>query len=75
MRKDKLLARGVEMEFEGGLEEVTAHAGVALLVETGRRSGVTGKADRILAPKKNPKGLAKLRLKPPSEAVDTARTG
>ena len=29
MRKSKLLPRGVEMEFEGGLEEeVTAHAGV-----------------------------------------------
>ncbi len=58
MRKSKLLPRGLEMEFEGGLEEeVTAHAGVSLLVETGRRSGVMGKADQVLPPKKNPKGL------------------
>ncbi len=58
MRKSKLLPKGVEMEFEGGLgEEVTAHAGVVLLIETGRRSGVIGKADRVLAAKKNPKGL------------------
>jgi hypothetical protein len=58
MRKSKLLPRGLEMEFEGGLEEeVTAHAGVALLVETGRRSGAMEKADRVLPPKKNPKGL------------------
>ena len=46
------------MEFEGGLvEEVTAHAGVALLVETGRRSGVMERADRVMPAKKNPKGL------------------
>ncbi|HEX2923334.1 MAG TPA: IS1380 family transposase [Chloroflexota bacterium] len=58
MRKDKLLPRGLEMEFEGGLEEeVTAHAGVSLLVETGRRSGVMEKADQVLPGKKNPKGL------------------
>lgn len=46
------------MEFEGGLEEeVTAHAGVVLLIETGRRSGVIGKADGVLVAKRNPKGL------------------
>jgi hypothetical protein len=48
----------VEIAFEGGLqEEVTAHAGVALLVETGRRSGVMALAERVLPGKKNPKGL------------------
>ncbi len=58
MRKEKLSARSLEIEFEGGLrEEVTAHAGVALLVETSRRSGVFSTADRVLAGKKNPKGL------------------
>jgi hypothetical protein len=58
VRKSKLLPKGVEMEFEGGLEEaVTAHAGVVLLIETGRRSRVIEQADRVLAAKKNPKGL------------------
>lgn len=58
MRKSKLLPRGVEMEFEGGLvEEVTGHAGVVLLMETGRRSGVMERADRVLPAKRNPKGL------------------
>lgn len=58
MRKEKLSARSLEIEFEGGLrEEVTAHAGIALLVETSRRSGVVATADRVLAGKKNPKGL------------------
>ena len=63
VRKSKLLPRGVEMEFRGGLEEeVTAHAGVVLLVETGRRSGVIGKADRVLPAKKNPKGLGQAQM-------------
>lgn len=58
LRKEKLLPKRVEMEFEGGLvEEVTAHAGVVLLVETGRRSGVLETADRVMPVKKNPKGL------------------
>lgn len=58
MKKGKLSATKLEIEFEGGLEEaVTAHAGVALLVETGRRSGVISTADRVLRAKKNPKGL------------------
>lgn len=58
MKKSKTLPRGIEIGFEGGLEEeMTAHAGVGLLVETGRRSGVMGKADRVLLAKKNPKGL------------------
>ena len=59
MREDKFLPRGLEIEFAGGLqEEVTAHAGVALLVETGRRSGVMATADRVLPGKRNPKGLS-----------------
>ncbi len=63
MRKSKLLPRGLEMEFEGGLEEeVTAHAGVGLLVEAGRRSGVMERVDRVLAPKKNPKGLGQAQM-------------
>ena len=58
MRREKFSARSLEMEFEGGLQEaVTAHAGVALLVEVGRRSGVMATADRVLPSKKNPKGL------------------
>ena len=63
MRKSKLLPGGVEIEFEGGLEEeVTAHAGVGLLVETGRRSGVMAKADRVLPSKKNSKGLGQAQM-------------
>lgn len=63
MKKGKLSARGLEIEFEGGLrEEVTAHAGVALLVEVGRRSGVIATADRVLPAKKNPKGLTQGQL-------------
>ncbi len=58
MRKDKLSPKGLEIEFEGGLvEEVTAYSGVGLLVETGRRSGVMGKADKVMPQKRNPKGL------------------
>lgn len=58
MKKGKESAKSLEIEFEAGLrEEVTAHAGVSLLVETGRRSGVIAAADRTLPTKKNPKGL------------------
>ncbi|MBI5957063.1 MAG: IS1380 family transposase [Chloroflexi bacterium] len=54
----KPLPRGLNIEFEGGLEEaVTAHAGVALLIELGRLSGVIGAADRCLPVKKSSKGL------------------
>jgi hypothetical protein len=63
VKKEKLSARCLEIEFEGGLEEsVTAHAGVALLVEVGRRSGVIATADRVLPAKKNPKGLTQGQL-------------
>ena len=58
MKKDKFSASRLEMEFEDGLSEVvTAHAGVALLVEAVRRSGVIAVADRVLPAKRNPKGL------------------
>lgn len=61
--KKKTLPRGVEMEFQGGLEEVvTAHAGVTLLIETGRRSGVMEQAERCLGAKRNPKGLGQGQL-------------
>ena len=56
MKKGQLSARSLEIEFEGGLgEEVTAHAGVALLVEVGRRSGVIAAADRAFPPRKTRK--------------------
>jgi len=58
VKKGRESAQSLEIEFEDGLrEEVTAHAGVALLVETARRSGVIAAADRALPAKKNPKGL------------------
>lgn len=55
----KPLPRGLEIEFEGGLEEaVTAHAGAALLIELGRVSGVMAAAERCLPAKKSSKGLS-----------------
>jgi hypothetical protein len=58
VKKGKVSAGSLGIGFEAGLvEEVTAHAGVALLVETARRSGVIAAADRVLPTKKNPKGL------------------
>src|SRR5450759_754131 len=54
----KFLPKRVEMEFQGGLNEVvTAHAGVTLLVELGRVSEVMATAERCLPAKKSPKGL------------------
>ena len=54
----KPLPKRVEMEFEGGLrEEVTGHAGVTLLLELGRISGVMATADHCLPAKKSPIGL------------------
>jgi len=59
VKKDRRFPGGLEVEFDGGLrEEVTAHAGIGLFVETGRRSGVIATADRVLPGKKNPKGLS-----------------
>jgi len=52
------LPAGLEMEFRGGLtEQVTAHAGVALLIELGRLSGVMATAERCLPGKKSLRGL------------------
>jgi hypothetical protein len=54
----KPLPNRVEMEFEGGLSETfTAHAGVTLLIELGRISGVMATAERCLPAKKSPNGL------------------
>jgi hypothetical protein len=63
VRKDMLLPRGLDVGFRGGLvEEVSAHAGVALLLETGRRSGVIPAADRVMPAKVNPKGLGQAQM-------------
>lgn len=54
----KPLANALEIDLRGGLtEKVTPHAGVALLLETARRSGVIAAAERTLPPKTSPKGL------------------
>ncbi len=59
MARRKILANALDIDFRGGLtSEVTPHAGVALLVELGRVSGVMGAAEKHLPPKKNPKGLS-----------------
>ena len=58
MKKNRESAKSLGIGFEAGLrEDVTAHAGVALLVEAGRLGGVIASADRALPAKKNPKGL------------------
>ena len=63
MKKGRESAKSLEIEFAAGLaEEVTTHAGVALLVETARRSGVIAAADRALPAKINPKGLTQGQL-------------
>ena len=55
----KPLARGLELELQGGLTEaVTPHAGSALLLDLVRRSGVLGVAEQVLAAKRSPRGLA-----------------
>ncbi len=54
----KSLPNALEIDFRGGLKVVeTPHAGVALLIEAGRRSGVMAAAERCLPPKRSPKGL------------------
>lgn len=54
----KPLPKRVEMEFKGGLNEVvTPHAGVTLLIELGRISGVMSSAERSLPAKQSSKGL------------------
>ena len=54
----KPLPNALDIDFEGGLtSEVTPHAGIALFIETGRRSGVLAAAEKSLAQKRSPKGL------------------
>jgi hypothetical protein len=52
------LPNALDIDFHGGLtDEVTPHAGSALLLELGRRSGVIAAAERHLPAKRSPKGL------------------
>jgi len=52
------LPTGMEIGFRGGLrEEITPHAGVALLIELGRVSRVMATAEHCLPTKKSPCGL------------------
>ncbi len=58
MFKRKGLPSRLEMEFEGGLTEaITPFAGVGLLIELGRISGVMAAAERCLPARKSPKGF------------------
>jgi hypothetical protein len=52
------LPNALDIDLRGGLTDaVTPHAGSALLIEVGRRSGVLAAAERHLPGKKSPKGL------------------
>src|SRR3990172_1804046 len=54
----KPLPNALDIDLQGGLtEQVTPHAGVALLIERGRRSGVLAAAERQLPTKRSAKGL------------------
>ena len=54
----KPLANALDIDLRGGLtDKVTPHAGVALLIELGRRSGVIATAEQALPAKRSPKGL------------------
>ena len=54
----KPLPNALDIDFKGGLtSEVTPHAGIALFIETGRRSGVMAAAEKHLPQKRSPKGL------------------
>ncbi len=54
----KPLANALGIDLRGGLtDKVTPHAGVALLIEVARRSGVIAASDRALPAKTSPKGL------------------
>jgi hypothetical protein len=54
----KPLANALDIDLRGGLtDKVTPHAGVALLLETARRSGVIAAAERALPAKSSAKGL------------------
>jgi hypothetical protein len=55
----KPLPNALDIDFAGGLStEVTPHAGVGLLIELGRRSGVMAAAGKHLPAKKSAKGLS-----------------
>src|SRR3972149_1598082 len=57
-RMRKPLPDALDIDFAGGLtSEVTPHAGVGLLIELGRRSGVMAAAAKRLPAKKTAKGL------------------
>jgi len=52
------LANALDIDLRGGLtEQVTPHAGSALLIELGRRSGVIAAAERYLPAKGSGRGL------------------
>jgi len=52
------LANALDIDLRGGLtDQVTPHAGSALLIELGRRSGVIGAAEQHLPAKQSAKGL------------------
>ena len=54
----KPMPNALDIDIRGGLtDEVTPHAGAALLIETIRRSGVVAAADRHLPAKRSSKGL------------------
>ena len=54
----KPLPNGLDIDLRGGLTDaVTPHAGAALLIELGRRSGIMVAAERHLPAKKSAKGL------------------
>ena len=52
------LANALDVDVRGGLtDQVTPHAGSALLIELGRRSGMIAAAEKSLPAKQSPKGL------------------
>src|SRR5207302_4126553 len=54
----KPLANALDLDLRGGLtDKVTPQAGVAVLIELGRRSGVIAAAAQALPAKSSPKGL------------------
>ena len=62
------LANALDIDLAGGLtDQVTPHAGVALLIEVMRRSGVFASAERHLPAKKSTKGLRQGELHPGRE--------
>jgi hypothetical protein len=57
------LPNSLDIDLRGGLTDaVTPHAGVALRIELGRRSGIMAAAERHLPTKKSAKGLGQGQL-------------